>query len=224
MPDALVSAVIISWNSRDTIERCLSSLREAVYKPLEIILVDNASSDGTAEYAEKNFPEAVIIKNSGNMGFSYANNQGIKISRGEFILFLNADAFIRPDFLNILTGKMARVPEIGIAGGKIYKDNEEKIIDSTGIFLPVFKMGPYDRGGGKEDKGRYDRPEFVFGITGACALYRRKCLEDIRLDGRDESLPLLSGGASHRSRKGRDESLVVWRGISSQGKGAGRVL
>ena len=186
----MVSVIIVSWNSRDVIGRCLSSLRrshpvdrEVVYKPLEIILVDNAFHDGTLEYVKKNFPEVVVIKNSGNKGFSYANNQGIRRSKGEFILFLNADAYIRPDFLEILVKEMEKDEKIGMAGGKIYKDRGKKILDSTGIFFPFFKMGPYDRGEGEEDRGQYNKAQFVSGITCACALYRRKCLEDICLDG-----------------------------------------
>lgn len=177
----MVSIIIVSWNSRDTIGRCFSSISEARYRPIEVILVDNASRDGTVEYVKGNFREVVVIKNSANRGFSYANNQGVRIAQGEFILFLNADAFISPDFLNILIGEMKKYPAIGLAGGKVYKAEGEKIIDSTGIFLPPFKMGPYDRGEGEEDRGQYDRPEFVFGISCACALYRQKCLEGIRL-------------------------------------------
>jgi len=79
---------------------------------------------------------------------------------------------------------MERDPEVGCAGGKIYKNEKEKILDSTGIFFSFFKMGPYDRGEGEKDKGQYNKTQFVSGITCACALYRRKCLEDIRL--RDE--------------------------------------
>ena len=184
----MVSVIIVSWNSRDVIGKCLSSLRrshpvdrEVVYKPLEIILVDNASPDGTVEYVEKNFSEVTIVGNSENRGFSCANNQGIRIAKGEFILFLNADAYITSDFLDVLTGEMEKHPGAGCAGGKVYKDRGKKILDSTGIFFPFFKMGPYDRGEGEEDRGQYDRAQFVSGISCACALYRRKCLEDIRL-------------------------------------------
>jgi len=177
----MISVIIVSWNSRDVIEMCLSSLREVAYKPLEIILVDNASPDGTVEYVEKNFSEVTIVRNSENTGFSYANNQGIRMAKGEFILFLNADAYITPDFLEILVKEMERDPEVGCTGGKIYKDRGERILDSTGIFFPFFKMGPYDRGEGEEDRGQYDKAQFVSGITCACALYRRKCLEDICL-------------------------------------------
>lgn len=178
---SIISVIIVTWNSRDTIGRCISSIVETKYRPLEIILVDNNSSDGTVEYVEKDFPEIIIIKNSENTGFSFANNQGIRNSRGEFILFLNPDACITPDFLDILVKEMDREPVIGICGGKIYKDGQEKILDSTGIFFPFFKMGPYDRGEDEKDRGQYDRREFVSGITGACALYRRECLEDIKI-------------------------------------------
>ena len=178
---SLVSVIVVSWNSSEVIGRCLSSVNQARYNPIEIILVDNASGDGTVEYVRENFPEVTVVRNSENKGFSCANNQGIRIAQGEFILFLNADAFISPGFLNILIGKMENDPSIGLAGGKGYKEEGRKVIDSTGIFLPSFKMGPYDRGEGEEDRGQFDRTEFVFGISGACALYRRACLEDIRL-------------------------------------------
>lgn len=144
-------------------------------------MVDNNSRDATLEFVRQNFPEVIIIKNSGNRGFSYANNQGIRTAHGEFILFLNPDASLSPDFIDILIKEMKDNPAIGSAGGKIYKDEERMILDSTGIFLPLFRMGPYDRGEGEEDRGQFDRREFIFGITGACALYRRRCLEETRL-------------------------------------------
>jgi GT2 family glycosyltransferase len=177
----MVTIIVVTWNSRDVIGRCISSIRESGYSPLEVILVDNASSDGTVEYVEKNFKEVITIKNTRNAGFSFANNQGIKMSRGEYILFLNPDAALKPDFLDILIKQMDKDLTIGVCGGKIYKDEGEKILDSTGISFSFFKIGPYDRGEGKMDTGQYNSSEFVSGITCACALYRRRCLEDVKI-------------------------------------------
>src|SRR2546426_11508228 len=87
-----VSVVIVSWNVRDFLLDCMASVLESAGSiPVEIIVVDNASSDGSAEAVEARFPSAVVIRNAGNAGVTRANNQGIRVARGRHILFLNPD-------------------------------------------------------------------------------------------------------------------------------------
>ena len=97
-----VSIVIVTWNSRRYIEKCLECLRKQLYTDYEIIVVDNASLDGTIEYLNHNHFHLTIIKNQKNLGFAKACNQGIRASTGDFTLMLNPDVFPEPNFLEEL--------------------------------------------------------------------------------------------------------------------------
>ena len=95
----LVSVIIVNWNGRKWLEKCLDSLRVQTYKNFEVIFVDNASTDDSVDFVEKNYPEVVILKSDRNLGFAGGNNLGIDNSKGEFILFLNNDTWVKEDFL-----------------------------------------------------------------------------------------------------------------------------
>jgi len=89
----ILSVIIVSWNTRDLLQRCLESIRATVPPvPFEVIVVDNASSDGSAEMTEERFPEVVLIKNDSNYGFASGNNLGIEKASGKYLLLLNPDA------------------------------------------------------------------------------------------------------------------------------------
>ena len=90
-----VSVIVVSWNTKDILRQCLESLyRESNDIELELILVDNASTDGSPEMVRQEFPQAILICNSQNRGFAAANNQGIEIAKGRFVLLLNPDTVI----------------------------------------------------------------------------------------------------------------------------------
>ena len=150
---------------------------------IEIIIVDNSSTDGSLEYLEEKQKGIKLFKNNGNKGFSYAHNQAIEVSKGEYILPLNFDVFIESNFINEMVKVMENEPSIGIISGKLYKQingNKSRLIDSTGIMMEHCFMRP--RGEFEEDKGQYDSPEnfMVFGACGAAPFYRRVMLEDIK--------------------------------------------
>lgn len=97
-----VSVVIVNWNGKKWLDKCLSSLLNQTYKKLEIILVDNASVDDSILYATENFPEVKIVKSKHNLGFSGGNNLGIKEAQGEYIILINSDIWVEEDFVNKL--------------------------------------------------------------------------------------------------------------------------
>lgn len=179
-----ISIIIVGYNSKTFLEDCLLSVYSQTFKDFEIIFVDNDSSDGTAGFMPSLYPDIKIIKNTANLGFSRANNQGIKISNGEYILTLNADVVLEKDFLrNIIKGvELYREDSnVGMFSGKILR-KDRKTIDSTGLVLTRFRRF-YDRRSGEDDDGRFNKIEEIFGPCAAAALYKRKMLEDIKANG-----------------------------------------
>ena len=94
----LVSVVIVNWNGEDLLPTCIQSVVDQQYSSIEIIVVDNASTDSSVQAIARNFPNVTVIQNSFNAGFAQGCNRGAEIARGEFILFLNTDAWLETDF------------------------------------------------------------------------------------------------------------------------------
>ncbi|MGJ0483999.1 MAG: glycosyltransferase family 2 protein [Methylomicrobium sp.] len=112
-----VSIIIVSWNARDYLRKCLSSLSSGVCQyPMEIIVVDNASSDGSPECVASEFPNVRLIRNTENMGFSKANNIGVSVSSGDYLCFVNSDVEVLPDCITRLVNYVEEHPEAGMVG------------------------------------------------------------------------------------------------------------
>jgi len=129
-----LSVVIVNYNVRYFIEQCLLSVQAASENlKVEIIVVDNNSTDTSCRMLEENFPNVILIKNKENVGFSKANNQGVKIAKGEYVLILNPDTVVAEDtFTQIL--KYAKTKQnLGVLG--------VKLVDGSGRFLPESKRG-----------------------------------------------------------------------------------
>jgi GT2 family glycosyltransferase len=173
----LVSIIIITRNSATTLGECIASIHNQSYANYEIILVDNGSTDETLRLVDSS--KVTVLANSQNLGFAKANNQALAIAKGEFICFLNADAAIKPDYLEIVIPHFRRENNLGALAGKILRSpmNTENIIDSAGFIMEHWRLLPRDRGDGELDQGQYDQPGYVFGVPGACAFYRRSALE-----------------------------------------------
>jgi GT2 family glycosyltransferase len=173
----LISVVIVNWNRKELLRACLASLARQENVRFETIVVDNGSTDGSAEAAEREFG-ACVIRNTENRGFCAANNQGIAAARGEFIALLNNDAEAEPDWLAELQRAIARAPEIGMAASKILVWEDPKRIDKAGhlIFPDGQNRG---RGSGALNDARFDRDEEVLWPDGCAAMYRKKMLDEI---------------------------------------------
>ncbi|MCX5657587.1 MAG: glycosyltransferase family 2 protein [Candidatus Omnitrophica bacterium] len=175
----LISVVIVNWNKRDLLQACLQSLKAQSYRDFEIIVVDNASKDGSLELVKNYFPDVKLIMNSGNLLYSCALNQGIREACGEFILCLNNDTILDKDFLKECILAMKSDKDIGIVSGKILSA-DGKFIDTAGEFLSRSRK-PFERGYRRKDCGQFEREEFVFGAGGVAPFYRTKMLEEIKL-------------------------------------------
>src|SRR5258708_11065233 len=184
----MVSVLITTYNSARFLKTCLESLLRQVYKPLEVIVVDNASSDGTREVLANARPGLTVIYNDRNIGFAAAQNQAARLAKGNWLLSLNPDVVVSPDFVTKAVECGNLDPKTGAVCGKLLRwkpsENPEftQIIDSTGIhFLPNLRH--LDRGAGEPDHVQFEQMEYVFGATGAAALYRRSMVEDVSVNG-----------------------------------------
>jgi GT2 family glycosyltransferase len=184
----LVSITIVTYNSGRFIKRCLESILDQTYPFKEIIVVDNSSTDGTTDILEPFEDRCRIIYNEDNIGFAAAQNQAIGLSDSDWVLTLNPDVLLLPDFITALVHAGNLDPRIGTVCGKLltmsagFDFPEKPVVDSTGIFFtPTLRH--LDRGSLEHDNGHYRQYEYVFGATAAAALYRREMIEDISLDG-----------------------------------------
>jgi GT2 family glycosyltransferase len=177
----LVSVVIINFNSIEYIERCIRTIEAQSYSQIEILVIDNGSTDGSLPLVQRISNEGRLRLFAGaNVGSSKANNLGIRESNGEFVLVLNADAFPLPDYIDKCVKAFSKDIFIGTVIGKLVSDADNSIIDSAGLYF--YREGvACDRGAGEKDCGQYDKEEFVDGACCAAAMYRRSMLEDIRI-------------------------------------------
>jgi GT2 family glycosyltransferase len=183
-----VAITIVTFNSRAFIRRCLRYVFEQDYEPKEVIIVDNASTDGTAAIIREYESCAGIVSNRENVGFAAGQNQAIALSNAPWILTLNPDVRLTPGFIRTLVSAAESDSAVGSACGKLlsmapdFEIPQQPVIDSTGIYM-TRNLRHLDRGSRVRDEGQYDRPEYVFGGTGAACLYRRRMIEEISING-----------------------------------------
>jgi len=169
--------VVVNWNRRELLRACLSSLAAQRDVSFETIVVDNGSSDGSPDLAEKEFG-ARVIRNAENRGFCAANNQGIAAARGEFIALLNNDAEAGPQWLGELARACNSRPDVGMAASKVLVWEDPRRIDKVGHLM--FPDGQNrGRGTGALDEGQFDREEEVLWPDGCAAMYRKRMLDEI---------------------------------------------
>ena len=184
----LVSVTVVTYNSGRFIRRCLESVLEQRHRPLEVIVIDNASTDGTCDILERFEDTCCVVYNEENVGFAAAQNQAIAIARGAWVLTLNPDMFLLSDFVSSLIAAAASDPRIGTVCGKLlmvdaaFDLEGSQRLDSTGMyFTPMLRHK--DRGCMETNNGHYLKREYVFGATAAAACYRREMIEDISVEG-----------------------------------------
>lgn len=185
MKTPLVSVIIINWNGEKYLNNCLKSILEQDYHSLELLFVDNNSIDNSVPFVRKKFNQVRLIENNSNIGYSGAANVGIKASTGEYILLLNPDIVLEKFFILKLVETMGR-EEVGFASGKLYRtsnaNNDQNVLDSTGHIIYKNRR-VIDRGQDETDFGQYDQEINIFGVCGAAAMFKRKMLDNISIDG-----------------------------------------
>lgn len=175
-----LSIVIPHWNGKQHLETCLSALTRQTYTDLEIILADNASTDGSQAYVREHFPQVIIEQLPKNRGFTGACNAGMQIASGEFIALLNNDTEVEPEWAAKIIEGLKRHPDAGFAASKMRLFDERDRLHTAGDFFRVDGQ-PGNRGVWQKDVGQFDKEEYVFSACGGSSVYRRSMLEDIGL-------------------------------------------
>jgi len=184
----MVSVTIVTWNSAQHLGECFASLAQQDCRDFEVVIVDNASSDQTRKILGDVESRWRVIYNDSNAGFAAGQNQAIAASAGEWVLSLNPDVLLSPDFISALVRAGETHPEAGSLCGKLLRwdaaaqRHRTKIIDSTGIFF-TRNMRHLDRGAEEVDRGQYERMQYVFGATGAAAMFRRDFIRSVSVEG-----------------------------------------
>ena len=174
-----VAVNIVTFNSGEDIAACLESLGRQTFRDFRIHVLDNASTDGTIN-ALSRF-DLDLIRSQSNTGFARAHNDLIRSYPAEFVLVLNPDAVLMPEFLERIVGALESRSDAASATGKLLRF-DGKTLDSTGIVM-LRSQRHLDRGADEPDRGQFEKPEDVFGPSGAAALYRLKALQDVAIDG-----------------------------------------
>ena len=131
----MVSVIIVGWNHCAHLLPCLKSIVDQNYKPVEVIYIDNASTDQSVKFVINDYPNTQIIENKNNLGFCHANNQGFSVATGEYIFQLNPDTILEPDCIQNLVAYLQSNPQVGLCGPKMLLQNHKPIINSLGMSL-----------------------------------------------------------------------------------------
>lgn len=179
---SLVSIIIVNYNGKAFIKDCIESIMAAERFKVEILVVDNASTDGSCDFIKNEYPFVNLIELDKNYGFAEANNKGAEVANSEYLIFLNNDTVVTRGWIRAMIDVMSTDPTIGVAGSKLLLYTMPERINSAGANI-VFNGGGYDIGFMDRDSEMYK----VFGIRGAvCAasmMVRRK--EFLNLGGFD---------------------------------------
>lgn len=190
VPSPKVTLCIIAYNSAREIPDCLACAARLTYRPLEVVLVDCASRDGSVAAARQAAPLGLpldIVQLDENLGFAGGMNRALEHSDAPWVLSVNPDARPRADYLQRLLSR-ARAAEdnrVGAVTGRLQRfgsDGQAPVLDACGMRLTL-TWRHLDRGSGEVDTGQWSAADKVFGATGAASLFSRQALDDVAIDG-----------------------------------------
>ena len=179
-PAPLFSVVIPHWNAIQFLPTCFDALQRQTYQPIEVIVADNASHDGSQELIKREYPWVKLIELEKNYGFTGACNAGTRAARGEFIALLNNDTEADPGWAAAVVDAFQRHPDAGSVASKMLLFDRRDHIHTAGDFFTVDGRAG-NRGVWERDEGQYDREEYVFSACGGSSAYRRTMLDAIGL-------------------------------------------
>lgn len=179
-----VVVVIVNWNGRHFLDRCLKAVLTQTHEDFEIVLADNGSTDGSVSFVRERFPSVRIITNRENRGFATASNQAIRASDSEFVATLNNDTEADPAWLEELVRVAETHKQVGACASRMLFAHRPQVINSAGIALDRAGIA-WDWRGGETDDPEERKPGEVFGACAGAALYRRAMLEEIGLFDKD---------------------------------------
>ena len=187
------SIIVVNWNTQGILRNCLKSIYgQDSDVDFEVIVIDNASTDGSAEMVKKDFPQVILIENSENLGFAAANNQGISIAKSRYILLLNSDTVILDKAIEKTVSFADAHPEAAVTGCRVL--NPDQTLQPTCFMFPsilnmllsstyLYRVFPKSRFFGREQITWWDRDDTreVDVVTGCFMLVRREAIEQVGL-------------------------------------------
>lgn len=177
-----VAIILVNWNGYEHSSQCLKSLRKVDYSNFKVVLVDNASQDGSGQRLAKEFEEVAFIQNAENLGFTGGNNAGIEYAvahKFDYTMLLNNDTVVEPDFLKILVDRIESNTKVAAIQPKIlYLTKREKIWNAGGRYLQI-SGSPLTIGENKVDSGQYDAARETDWITGCCFMVRTSVIREV---------------------------------------------
>ena len=191
VPSARIDAVIVNWNGRSYLPRCIAALR-AQTVPVRIVVVDNASTEGSVDWLRAEAPDVHLVALPENVGYAAGANAGLRAGDGEFAIILNADVALAPDHVEVLAARMDVDAEVGVAQGKLYRAEKDDFVagrltaggplDSAGHRVKATGF-VVDRGQGEADGPEYGEEREVFSACGAALFLRRAMLRELSGEG-----------------------------------------
>ena len=177
----LVSIIIVTCGVNNYLKSCLDSIRKQTHPSLEVVVIDNSLNQNFSREIVKSYPEikSYLIEKK-NIFYASALNKGIEESKGNFVLCLNDDVTLDKLFIQQALSGFTKDISVGMVSGKVLR-SDKITIDSAGLFLTPWRT-VQERGYGQEDKQQYKCLEYIFGVNGAVAFYRRKMLESIKIN------------------------------------------
>jgi GT2 family glycosyltransferase len=175
-----VAVIVLNWNGCEDTLACLVSLSVVDYRPLDVIVVDNGSTDGSVEAVRASFSDVTVLETGENLGFAEGNNVGLQYALArdvDYVLLLNNDTEVAPDFISILVGAIETIPQAGVAGPTIYYFDRPTTIWSAGGAIDWRRGDSWMMGLDEVDEGQYDMVRGVDFVTGCALLARREVIE-----------------------------------------------
>ena len=179
MENPLVSIIILNWNGNGLIQECLDSLRALEYKKVEIIVVDNGSTDASLPYLQQR-KDIILVRNGTNYGFAKGNNIGFEIAKGKYFAILNNDIVVEPFWLNEPIRYLEQDAQIGIISCRQMNYYKRDIIDGLYHYAHgALKFNPFGDGLPFVDGPEYSEPGFVISANGGSAIFRKVLIDQI---------------------------------------------
>lgn len=176
---------IVTYNSADTIGDCLLSLKNQSYQVFDLIIVDNGSTDNTFEVIKNYYPAATMISSLTNVGYGGGHNLSIGRTSSPWVLLLNTDLELEANAIELMMNETGR-EKVAAIGPLLYRNKDKQLLDAAGLVKTIYN-NVYDRGQNKPMSKRFSKPQTVWGISGACVLYRRSALEDVAYSRQDRA-------------------------------------
>ena len=172
-----ISIIILNYNSGNLLLDCVESVLSSHYENLQVIIVDNVSSDNSHKLCKEKFPSIILIENKKNLGYCEGNNIGMRHADGEYFVILNPDTIVEPNWLNEFLKAYDQVGP-GLFQGKNVAIDNDKILRSTGNMIQLFGFGS-SRDKGKMDTGEKNRIEEINYASGTCLFTSKSIIEKI---------------------------------------------